>query len=709
MPPKAAVAKARKRVAKVVQAVKAIEKSSKGKTVAQKSLHSNPAGTLKGKGGYVGDFLSAIPQVLGGLTKGGQALMGGVGSLLSGFGDYRARAAKGSYVPMAIGDGAGGGPGTFIGAAAPRIRHREYLGNIYSSVIFNSNSYPIQIGVPRMFPWLSTMADSFQQYRIHGAELYYESTSSNVSATTNTSLGTVMMSTLYEVAQPLLTNSVQVLNSEFTTSEKPTECFYHPIECDPAKTTISNLYVRGVYAPQTSFTDLGNFQISTEGMQADGVQIGKLWITYDVELMKPTLPIATNNYARFTGTNSANDVFPGVFLAGSSPIGPVATTFGGPINMTRVLSTASSTYWVNQISFPPDVPGQYMITATINSLDATHYVTLEGTPGIIGDGVTFGQPVFTSYWPSASLTPTSYNFGKNVEAIGPSSAIEDVGYIVSGLFTVIGSGGTLTLDIPLLPTATTAGLFSITWIIAQVPPSNFGVTERSELDDCKTELTSLMQRFSAMEQLISSVPRLLNPTRGRPTPSVSTDDDSDLKQTPVNVSRVEEPDTPVLARVETPSLGTSGLSSWFKGGKPFSLPLPALTVKPGPQKDLTRYGVEKNPGPVTVDSLTVEECYYITLGAANTDQPWHQLLGGFDAFHLSEEVVSAILAEKFDVVMHGVFMWKADYLYRLVSELRRVYFQECDPESDGEENSDCDVHEIVVVIPDASGQTPSAA
>jgi len=139
------------------------------------------------------------------------------------------------------------------------------------------------------------------------------------------------------------------------------------------------------------------------------------------------------------------------------------------------------------------------------------------------------------------------------------------------------------------------------------------------------------------------------------------------------------------------------------------LPLPALTVKPGPQKDLTRYGVEKNPGPVTPDSLTAEECYAITIGVATTSTPWLQMLGGFDCFSFSEDVVSTILSEKFDVIIHGAFMWKADYLHRAISELKRLYLEEDELESDGEEDSDCDVHEIVVVIPDASTLTPSAA
>jgi hypothetical protein len=484
------------------------------KTRAKASLINNPAGLLKGKGNYLSDMMSAVPRILGGLSKGAD-LVKGVGSLLTGFGDYRERAATGKYIPMAVGDGAGGGPASFVGAAAPRIRHREYLGNVYSSVDFATTAYPIQIGVRTMFPWLSTMADSFQQYRIHGAELYYESTSSNVSATTNTALGTVMMSTLYEVNQPLLRTSVEILNSEYTTSEKPTVNFYHPLECDPKQTTITNLYVRNSFTPQTSFTDLGNFQISTEGMQADGVQVGKLWITYDVELMKPTLPPNTTNYVRWQANNADNSVITGFFMAANTL--PVASTWVAAPVVTIVAGPSASHN--NALVFPPDNPGQYLVLVAGQSEGSTQYLNILAQPVMsYTGGVGNGQAFWQSYWPQATYTPVNQIWNYINQPIGPSSALEVVNFVGCASINVDGTGGTLNLGTFASPSGPSAGDFNITIIVIQVPPEPLAAKEPLSLDDVRL----LLHRISRLEDVAREQAKRIADDDRKSSPTVDT-------------------------------------------------------------------------------------------------------------------------------------------------------------------------------------------
>jgi len=508
----------------IIPAVKK-SKRARARTRTQQSSVMNPAGVIKGKGSYFGDFMSGVGNVgkniLGGLIK------DTAGSLLSGFGDYRERSSSAKYVPMSIGDvDKGASPATFIGAAAPRIRHREYIGNIYSSINFATTNYPINIGISSLFPWLSTMADSFQQYRLHGMEMYYESTSSNVSATTNTSLGTVMMSTLYEVTAPLLNSSVQVLNNEFTTSEKPTIDFYHPIECDPSKTTVNILYVRNATTAQTSFTDIGNFQVSTEGMQANGVQIGKLWITYDVEVIKPQLPFIQGGYSRWSG-NAVTTTATGCYLPANTA--PTNTNMSNP-PVLGVGACVYGGYNCNTLTFPTTASGQYLVFVTYdnNAISAAYIWQQSGgiIPQVTGSGASLGDNLWNSSYPS--MIYGSYPGGpintNNVVATG-TAVVSAQTYNTKfwQAFTLkVSSVAVTTLSLNFALNWTTNSLNpSITILCVQIPSVGFALP--------MTPSEKLMSdRVEQLEKLLLSLDKRLTTDES----PVIVDDEEEKKYTP---------------------------------------------------------------------------------------------------------------------------------------------------------------------------------
>lgn len=64
----------------------------------------------------------------------------------------------------------------------------------------------------------------------------------------------------------------------------------HAIECERSQTTLSEQYIRFGAVPAGAdprFYDLGRFSIATVGMQAASVNIGELWVSYDIEFLKP--------------------------------------------------------------------------------------------------------------------------------------------------------------------------------------------------------------------------------------------------------------------------------------------------------------------------------------------------------------------------------------------------------------------------------------
>lgn len=179
------------------------------------------------------------------------------------------------------------------GKSSVRIQHREFLGDLISSATpgqFEIKDFQINPGLEATFPWLSqVVGNNFQQYRIHGMVFEFRSMSADALNSTNTALGSVVMATDYDSTDLRFTGKAQMENTEFGVSCKPSACMIHAIECDKKQTTISELYMRTGPPPGNSdirLYDLGRFSIATVGMQAASVNLGELWVSYDMEFFK---------------------------------------------------------------------------------------------------------------------------------------------------------------------------------------------------------------------------------------------------------------------------------------------------------------------------------------------------------------------------------------------------------------------------------------
>lgn len=225
-----------------------------------------------------------------------------------------------------------------------RIRHREYLGDITGSTGFSNRAYTINPGVETSFPWLSNVAYAFQQYRFHGLLYEFVSTSADALNSVNTALGTVVMSTQYNAANPVFLSKQEMEQYEFSCSSPPSKSLIHPVECDPNETPIPHLYVRtGALAANQDIKmyDLGLFQIATVGMQA-AANIGELWITYDVEFFKPRIQPGGAYPGQYT------IIANGPYVANANVLGSIQTAPQGNLGITI---TSTTTGW-DTITFP---------------------------------------------------------------------------------------------------------------------------------------------------------------------------------------------------------------------------------------------------------------------------------------------------------------------------------------------------------------------
>lgn len=179
------------------------------------------------------------------------------------------------------------------------IRYTEYLQDIITGQpnSFSSESFLINAGNSKTFPWLSQLAENYEQFEIEGMIFEFKSTSSDALNSTNTALGTVMLATQYDVLDPPFTSKQEMLNYQYASCVKPSQSVMHMIECDPRQTTVNELYTLAsndaeINVPSMSDARLyylGRTTVATTGFQGTNVNVGQLHVTYQVRLLKPKL------------------------------------------------------------------------------------------------------------------------------------------------------------------------------------------------------------------------------------------------------------------------------------------------------------------------------------------------------------------------------------------------------------------------------------
>jgi hypothetical protein len=295
---------------------------------------------VRGRGGYIGDMA----------TRGGAGLGSWIGGKLGGMAGrlFESVTGLGSYSTPAA--GLGNSPPIFNSKGAPIIEHREFLGDITGSVAFSIASYDLNPGLSSTFPWLYSLANNFEEYRLLGTIFEFKSTSATALNSTNTALGTVIMATEYDSYDIQFANKLEMENHVFSSSAAPSLSQLHPIECAPSQTTFPQRYVRTSSVPDGAdrrLYDWGRFSIATVGMQAAAV-VGELWCTYRVQLLKPTMnPVGVDvlyTNVSFGSVLNTNVPFPSTLITQG-----VDNTFA----MSRVSDTV--------LAFPPTMRSGYFV------------------------------------------------------------------------------------------------------------------------------------------------------------------------------------------------------------------------------------------------------------------------------------------------------------------------------------------------------------
>lgn len=186
------------------------------------------------------------------------------------------------------------------------IRHREYLGPVYSSDVassFKIDSYPLQPAQSVSFPWLAKIASSYEEYTPNGIMYEFRSTCSDaIASSSNLALGQIMLATQYDSTDQPFASDIEMLNYSWAQSGKVSDCVQHFIECASNQSPLTHLYTRAghevtPFADSLRFTDFGRFSIASQGLQGTSINLGQLWVTYEFVFFKPKIPttLASDN------------------------------------------------------------------------------------------------------------------------------------------------------------------------------------------------------------------------------------------------------------------------------------------------------------------------------------------------------------------------------------------------------------------------------
>lgn len=233
------------------------------------------------------------------------------------------------------------------------VRHREYIQDIYSASgaantpsIFGIQAFPINPGNSQTFPWLSSVADKFEQYRIEGMVFEFKSLYSDAVVTQNGSIGSTILATEYNAGVPPFSSKQAMENYQFAQSAKPSCSILHPIECANKQNVLSELYIRTATLPtgeDIKTYDFGDFQIASQGIPLGSagaaVNLGELWVSYQIALIKPKIPSVTgyvdSGFGYFSGvTNNA----------GLQPFGT------NPVPYNSIIKRSTTNFPVNLVS-----------------------------------------------------------------------------------------------------------------------------------------------------------------------------------------------------------------------------------------------------------------------------------------------------------------------------------------------------------------------
>lgn len=258
------------------------------------------------------------------------------------------------------------------GDGSVRIRHREYIRDIAAAnANFAVASIPINPGILETFPWLHSIALSYESYLFNSLSFEFETSG------VTTDRGTILMAIDFDAADspPVTKQDMMAMNGATRSSVWSHQTCTASIK-DLRKFGVQR-YVRNL-APLVNQDiktyDVGNFFIATQG--TGNLTCGELYVTYDITLHTPQSPVQSITYGLDAYADSNNAV------ASGTPLGTSFDIKRGGFNLQ----------WRTTNSFYVRTPGEYLLDIEYFG-DGFNSDTLFTVAGLNGAAVTAVYPV----------------------------------------------------------------------------------------------------------------------------------------------------------------------------------------------------------------------------------------------------------------------------------------------------------------------------
>lgn len=330
------------------------------------------------------------------------------------------------------------------------VSHREFIADIAGNPTFLIQlREAVNPGNERLNPWLAGVARMFEEWEALGWIFSLKPTTGMAVASTNASMGVIVMATDYDVLNGPFASRQEMEAYEYSTSAVSYQPQTHPVECQPRQNVMRNLFVRSAgEAPTGSdarFYDLGNFTIAVDAQQSTN-KVVEAWGAYKVRLRKPRLPLyATPSYDHFVASPAGSAAFGSVGGTSGWSIS-VRSNLSGILSATIVEGAPSSGIYLTR-------PGTFLVLIWSGGVGMTT------APGVsVGANITATIPWFANYT-SGSVQVVQTTISQGFYAIVMN--VNTPGFTAANKFTANGcvglSAGNGDVFVFPLPT-TTAGL-----------------------------------------------------------------------------------------------------------------------------------------------------------------------------------------------------------------------------------------------------------
>lgn len=211
--------------------------------------------------------------------------------------------------------------------------HSEFIGTLAPAGTSWSVglSYNVNPGMVFPFPWLSTEAAGFEKYHFKFLRYRY------IARCSSNTTGSVGIVPDYDAADPVFTNEADACQFSGMKEDNSWRPLTVNVDCTTMPKT--GLFIR--YGPLGANLDVKTYDMANVYVYSEGAsgQLGKMWVDYSVELMKPQSTPA------HIGANATMAAVSGVSQA--NPFGTVNNLVNGTIIASVVGQVINLTNMIN--------------------------------------------------------------------------------------------------------------------------------------------------------------------------------------------------------------------------------------------------------------------------------------------------------------------------------------------------------------------------